>query len=93
MLMKKMNRKQRIYYHKHKRDNAPYMLAVRPDVNVNDVRLSAMYHHNCYQKAKGNKRFFRKNSTLYKWALNYAIKHEDKDLYSVKKNSKYDFKI
>lgn len=93
MLNKKLNVNERIYYHESKRNNAPGMLNNRPDLNVNDVRLSAMYHHYCAEKAKGNKRYFRKNKTLYKWAMNYALRHEDKELFSVKKKNQNDFKI
>ena len=93
MFKKKMSVKERIDYHEFKRNNAPGLLSYRPDLNVNDVRLSAMYHHYCAQKAKGNKKYFRKNQILYKWAMNYALRHEDKELFSIRKKNNNDFKI
>lgn len=89
----RMSKSQKVQYHKKKRDNAPYILATRPDVNINDVRVSAMYHHNCYLKNMGAKNYQRKNKTLFKWAVNYAVKYEDKPLYSVKRKHKKDYKI
>ena len=89
----RMSKSQKIYYHKRKRDKASSILINKPDMNVNDVRTSAMYHHNCILKNSGNKKFQRRNKTLHKWAVNYAIKHKDKPLFSVRRKYKNDYKI
>ena len=81
---KKITKNERIYYHRLKRDTASIYMSEIPDKNINDIRLSVMYHNNCLEKALGNKKFFKSNSKLYDMALSYAIKHENKPLYSIK---------
>ena len=80
---KKISKSERVYYHKYKRDVAPVLLN-QPDKNINDVRISAIYHNNCMQKALGNPKFYKNNEDLFAMAVNYALNHENKPLGSVK---------
>ena len=87
---KKISKEERKVYHKYKRDTSYTMLATRPDKSENDVRVSAIYHNNCLEKAKGNKKFFKSNKKLYDMALNYAVKYKDVPLGDVpKKKNEY----
>ena len=80
---KKLNKNERVFYHKHKRDSS-YLIDNLPDKNINDVRISAMYHNNCLQKALGNRKYYKSNEELFAMAVNYALYHENKPLGSVK---------